>query len=197
MSKDPATLWYWNDWLTGTMTFSRHLKGCYMDVLGAQFNNGHLSIEEIKNVLGNDFASWGVLSKKFIQDSNGLWYNVKAEETKNKRANYTKSRRSNLMGNHMENEIENRRLEFIKKVNELSEFDINLRNKFINYWTERSEKGKKMLFEMKKTFEIKLRLNTFKLNEGKWNKNGKSTAEEKRQSVDNMGNLARQILGEG
>lgn len=111
MSKDPATLWYWNDWLTGTMTMSRHLKGCYMDLLGAQFNEGHLSLEAIKTVLGNDFAVWGVLSKKFIKDENDMWYNIKAEETKNKRIAFTKSRKNNLKGkkevimeSHMENE---------------------------------------------------------------------------------------------
>jgi len=40
--KDPAVLWYWNDWGGGTRTMSRQLKGCYMDLLEAQFNSGPL-----------------------------------------------------------------------------------------------------------------------------------------------------------
>lgn len=119
MAKDPATLWYWNDWIGGTMTLSRHLKGCYMDLLGAQFNDGHLSLEQIKTVLGADFGSaWPTLQKKFTQDSNGNYYNVKAEETQDKRAKYSESRRKNRektyvgtyekhMSPHMENENRN------------------------------------------------------------------------------------------
>jgi hypothetical protein len=203
MSKDPATLWYWNDWITGTMVFTRHEKGCYMDLLGAQFNNGHLTLDQIKNVLGNDFAKWGVLSKKFVQDSNGLWYNEKADETLNKRRAFTKSRKDNLsgltsMGAHMEIRIEERKLEFKNKVKEFqTEFDVELLKKFYDYWTEHNEGGKKMLFEMKKTFDIKKRLNRWKSNELNFNKNGKSTAETRRQSVDDMANLARKVLGEG
>ena len=52
MGNDPATLWYWNDWIGGTMALSRAQKGAYMDLLGAQHNLGHLSLDEIKTVLG-------------------------------------------------------------------------------------------------------------------------------------------------
>lgn len=126
MAKDPATLWYWGDWSGGTSTMTRHLKGCYMDLLNAQFNNGHLSLDEIKTVLASDFGnSWPTLQKKFITDENGLFYNVRAEEEKLKRQAFTKSRQDNLkpkahkaihiephMDYHMENENE------IKDLNE-------------------------------------------------------------------------------
>ena len=95
MAKDPATLWYWNDWQGGTITFTRHLKGCYMDLLHAQFNTGHLDLQAIKTVLGNDFASWGALSKKFVQDENGLFYNARLDAEMNKRRAYSLSRGSN------------------------------------------------------------------------------------------------------
>lgn len=85
MSKDPATLFYWNDWYTGTLTMGRHAKGCYMDLLCAQFNNGHLSEEEIKTILGSDFTIWDVLRKKFACDENGLFFNKKLDETIKKR----------------------------------------------------------------------------------------------------------------
>lgn len=85
MSKDPATLFYWNDWYTGTLTMGRHAKGCYMDLLCAQFNNGHLSEEEIKTILGSDFTIWDALRKKFACDENGLFFNKKLDETISKR----------------------------------------------------------------------------------------------------------------
>lgn len=123
MAKDPAMLWYWGDWHSGTTTLSRFLKGCYMDLLHAQFNSGHLSLEEIKTVLGSDFGqSWPTIQKKFAVDPAGKYFNVRLEVEQVKRANYTASRRKNLeqtsisphmkkhkvrhMHSHMENENE-------------------------------------------------------------------------------------------
>jgi uncharacterized protein YdaU (DUF1376 family) len=123
--KDPAVLWYWNDWSGGTQTLTRHQKGCYMDLLHAQFNSGPLSLEEIKIVLGNDFAMWGVLSKKFKETEDGLFFNERLAAEKSKREAYNESRRNNRsnknksydktydityenhMSSHMENENEN------------------------------------------------------------------------------------------
>lgn len=95
-SKDPAVLWYWNDWHSGTVTFTRHLKGCYMDLLHAQFNNGRLSLSEIKTVLGADFGlTWPTLSKKFMQDDSGNYYNEKAERVKQEREAFLKKQTEN------------------------------------------------------------------------------------------------------
>jgi hypothetical protein len=123
MAKDPAFLFYPGDWQGGTSTLSRFLKGCYIDVLIAQFNSGHLSLEEIKTVLGSDFGqSWPTLQKKFNKDPEGLFYNVKLETEMIKRKEYSKSRSKNRtskkdmnnicetyekhMSLHMENENE-------------------------------------------------------------------------------------------
>lgn len=98
MAKDPAILWYFDHWSGGTVGFNRHMKGCYMDLLNAQFNIGPLSLEEIKNVLGNDFAVWGVLSKKFQKNPEGLFFNEKMESEKLKRKNFVLSRNNNPEG---------------------------------------------------------------------------------------------------
>jgi hypothetical protein len=95
MPKDPAFLFYPNDWLGGTVGMTRHLKGCYIDLLIAQFNNGPLSLDTIKTVLGQDQASWTVLSKKFKQTAEGLWSNERLATEVNKRAAYSESRRNN------------------------------------------------------------------------------------------------------
>lgn len=98
MAKDPAFLFYPNDWLGGTMSFSRHLKGCYIDLLIAQFNNGPLSLDTIKTVLGQDQASWTVLSSKFKQTAEGLWYNERLATEVEKRKKFSESRRENAKG---------------------------------------------------------------------------------------------------
>lgn len=111
MAKDPAVLWYWNDWQGGTVTLSRHFKGCYMDLLHAQFNNGRLSLAQVKTVLGVDFAqAWPALQAKFKKDGDDNYYNEKAENEKIRRQNFTEGRKKNLkkshMGNHMKPHME-------------------------------------------------------------------------------------------
>lgn len=114
MGKDPAVSWFFNDFLGGTMGFTRHQVGCYMHVMGAQFNLGHLSLDTIKTVLGSDFGQhWPTLQKKFILDDKGLFYNKRLDFEIHKRKEYSKGREDNLSGGssgHMgigiENEIE-------------------------------------------------------------------------------------------
>lgn len=111
MAKDPALLWYFNDWTGGTVTMPRYVKGCYIDLLAAQFNSGPLSLDEIKTVLGSDFgSSWPALQKKFVKDDNGHFYNERLQFEKEKRINYSNSRRTNRvqhMTNHMSSHMEN------------------------------------------------------------------------------------------
>lgn len=93
--KDPALLWYFNDWTGGTVTMNRHQKGAYIDLLAAQFNNGPLSLIEIKTVLGSDFGStWPTIQKKF-KSENGLYFNERLQIERDKRSSFTASRRKN------------------------------------------------------------------------------------------------------
>jgi hypothetical protein len=106
MAKDPAMLWYWGDWYSGTVLMSRFLKGCYMDLLHAQFNSGRLSLEEIRMVLGSDFGqSWPTLQKKFAVDETGKYFNERLELEKNKRMAFTASRKKNLQSSHKEDDM--------------------------------------------------------------------------------------------
>jgi len=111
MAKDPAFLFYPGDWLGGTQSFTRAHKGAYMDLLMAQHSEGHMSEVEIHHILGNDDFKemWPKLKKKFIQDSNGLFFNEKLENEILKRKKFTESRKKNLshMDNHMNARMEN------------------------------------------------------------------------------------------
>lgn len=134
MGKDPAFLFYPNDWLGGTIGMTFEEKGAYMELLMMQFNRGHMTEHMIGQVVGQN---WSTLKSKFIQDENGLWYNVRLEEEKNKRQSYTESRRNNKSGSnqytkkqekesghmtkhmtgHMENENVNENKDIIEKGN--------------------------------------------------------------------------------
>jgi uncharacterized protein YdaU (DUF1376 family) len=117
MAKDPAFLFYPNDYLGGTMGMTFEEKGAYIELLMVQFNRGHMTTHMIGQTVGQ---LWDNIKDKFIQDDKGLWYNIRLDEEKQKRMAYTASRRNNIKGEnqhtkkkksghmttHMENENE-------------------------------------------------------------------------------------------
>jgi len=121
MAKDPAFLFYPNDYIGGTMGMTFEEKGAYIELLMMQFNRGHMTSHMIGQTVGQ---IWDKIKDKFIQDENGLYYNKRLEVEQIKRRNFTESRRNNITGknqyttkktghttkhmtNHMENENEN------------------------------------------------------------------------------------------
>jgi len=127
MAKDPAFLFYPNDWIGGTMGMTFEEKGAYMELLMMQFNRGHMTSHMIGQVVGQ---VWDKVKHKFIQDDKKLWFNERLDIEINKRKNFTKSRRNNILGNnqytknkenesghmtsHMENENENENIDINK-----------------------------------------------------------------------------------
>lgn len=120
MAKDPAFLFYPNDWLGGTMGMTLEEKGAYMELLMMQFNRGHMDGHMIGQLVGQ---LWDKIKIKFVQDENGLWFNVRLDDEIKKRKSFIDSRKNNLTGtnqynknkghmgghvtSHMENENEN------------------------------------------------------------------------------------------
>jgi len=110
MAKDPAFLFYPNDFDCATRFFSNEQIGIYLRLLIAQFQNGRLSEKHI-NIICKTYDE-DVISK-FIKDENGLYYNERLENEIVKRKNYSESRRNNRKNKenislsydkHMENE---------------------------------------------------------------------------------------------
>jgi uncharacterized protein YdaU (DUF1376 family) len=93
--KDPAFLFYPNDWIGGTMGMTFEEKGAYMEVLMLQFNRGHMTTHMVGQLVGQ---LWLNVEAKFRQDDEGLWYNERLEEEQEKRQTFTKSRNNNLSG---------------------------------------------------------------------------------------------------
>ncbi len=95
MAKDPAFLFYPNDWVGGTMGMTFEEKGAYMELLMLQFNVGHMTGHMIGQVVGQTFQQ---IQSKFTLDEKGLYYNERLEAEKNKRQSYTQSRNNNKIG---------------------------------------------------------------------------------------------------
>lgn len=113
MAKDPAFLFYPGDWLGGTMGMSLEEKGGYLELLILQFNTGKFTEAQAKLVLSICFdVAWDTLRQKFKTDGTFYW-NERLQEEKEKRQNFTNSRKNNAltpkkpkkhMHKHMENE---------------------------------------------------------------------------------------------
>lgn len=120
MAKDPAFLFYSQDFATGTQFFTDEQVGKYIRLLCAQHQHGHLPEKHMLSICKTHDAD--VLSK-FQKDEQGRYYNERLEAEISRRKKYTESRRSNAkhpkkqknnkeayaehMDNHMETEIEN------------------------------------------------------------------------------------------
>lgn len=92
MAKDPAVLFYTQDFLVGTLMFSYEQKGKYIHLLCLQHQKGKLTDKDMRNVLDEeDFE----IAEKFIKESDGNWYNIRLREEAEKRKKYAESRRNN------------------------------------------------------------------------------------------------------
>lgn len=93
--KDPAFLFYSDNFLSGTMFFTDEQTGKYIRLLCAQHQSGHL---EEKHMI---FMCKGYdedIFKKFIKDDAGKYYNERLELEITKRRNYSESRSNNKKG---------------------------------------------------------------------------------------------------
>ena len=110
MAKDPAFLFYPNDYIGGTMGMTFEEKGAYIEILMLQFNRGHMTSHMIGQLVGQ---LWESIKCKFVQDEEGLWYNIRLDQEKDKRMSFTQSRRNNIKGlnqhtiGHMTTHMEN------------------------------------------------------------------------------------------
>lgn len=80
-------------------------------------------------------------------------------------------------------ELEERKQVFLSTLSTFQEkYNKDILNKFFNYWTEKNPSGKKMKFEMQKTFEISKRLKTWSDNQLKFDNNGTTKTEQQDRS---------------
>lgn len=152
MAKDPAVLFYTQDFLTGTLLMTDAQRGKYITLLCLQHQNGKLTEKDMLKVCKKpDPEIWS----KFTQQD-GFFINKRMLIETQKRNKYTTSRRENLkqnsdshmdthmeshMDDHMENEIiRSKELEELKKKKELKKFVAPTENEVIAYFKEKGYK---------------------------------------------------------
>ena len=92
--KDPAFLFYSNDFLSGTMLMSNEDVGAYIRLLCLQHQKGHLKEKDMLIICGNKNDD---IFNKFTLDEDGNFYNKRLEEEIIKRKKYSESRRNNRL----------------------------------------------------------------------------------------------------
>jgi hypothetical protein len=174
--KDPAVLFYTQDFLIGTYLMTNEQVGKYIRLLCLQQQNGGLSEKQMLKICGTkDEDIW----TKFKLCDDGFYYNTRMLLEAEKRNKYCESRRDirQTYVKRMENsnkKIENRNKkeeEFKGEVFEFAEkYPESMLDKFCNYWTEMNPSKTKMRFELQKTFEISKRLATWANRDKEFNK---------------------------
>ncbi len=92
MAKDPAFLFYSQDFIVGVQTMDFEDRGKYITLLALMHQQGRMSEKTIRFLIGNISDN---LKSKFLVDNNGLWYNKRLEEEAEIRRKFAESRRKN------------------------------------------------------------------------------------------------------
>ena len=95
MAKDPAFLFYTNDFQSGTLFFTDEQVGKYLRLLMAQHQHGHLTEKQVLFICKTYDED---IMLKFQKDEQGLFYNAKLESLILKRKNFSESRKNNRLG---------------------------------------------------------------------------------------------------
>lgn len=91
--------------------------------------------------------------------------------------------------------IQNRKLEFGVRCSAfVTEYGKEIVRAFFNHWSESNPNGKKLRFEMEKTFEIKNRLDKWMVNDKKFNTGGGAPKTSNLEIIKEAGEIAEEIL---
>jgi len=142
MAKDPAFLFYSQDFYMGTIDMTAEQVGHYIRLMCLQHSKGRLSRALMTATMGGMLDE--VVASKFTVDDKGCYYNERLENEMLKRNAYTESRRRNLsatpshMAQHMQQHMGQHMQQHMENENE----DVNVnRNEDVNGDTDTGKKG--------------------------------------------------------
>jgi hypothetical protein len=92
MAKDPAFLFYSQDWIVGCQTLTMAERGQYITLIAMMHQQGRMDTETIRLLVGSVSDR---LMAKFACDSNGFYYHERLETEVKNRQKFVESRRIN------------------------------------------------------------------------------------------------------
>ncbi len=93
--KDPAFLFYSQDWIVGTMFMTMEEKGVYITLLAHQHQKGYLTDEMIGKI--TEGIEYPKVMEKFVKDDNGNWVNAKLGKEVVRREKYAEDQRERAL----------------------------------------------------------------------------------------------------
>lgn len=150
-----------DSWCVSTISFSKHLKGAYLELLIAQNEQETLSLDDIKNILGVDFDLYweSKLKIKFNVDKEGRYYNDTDIRIKEK--DKILSSEQAILN---EQELVEKKRKFKATIEPYVDiYGAEKCNAFYKYWTEPNRSKTKLKWELQETWELGMRLKKFKL----------------------------------
>ena len=138
MAKDPAFLFYYQDFLVGTEFMTAEEVGCYIRILCHLADKGRLSLKHMQSIC-KGYAFTDDLKSKFLTDKDGLFYHGRLSFEVQKRKDYTQSRRDNAKAyaKHMEDENEN-------VIEDIKQFPYLTDKKFLEWFVSYLDMRKKI-----------------------------------------------------
>ena len=94
MPKDPAFLFYYQDFLVGTDSFTNDEVGAYIRCLCHQAHKDSITPKHILKICRKKTV-FETVYRKFIENGDGDLYNIRLRFEVQKRKDYTESRRKN------------------------------------------------------------------------------------------------------
>jgi hypothetical protein len=169
MAKDPAFLFYPNDFDAATKFFSDDQVGIYLRLLIAQFQHGRLNEKQVLFISKRYDED---IMEKFIKDENNLYFSERLEFEVVRRKNFSDSRKNNRTGKvkdkektdnislsldkHMETETETENRNVKKKI----KMELPFKNiEFVSKWGEWKQYKRiqhKFTYKSKQTEEASL-----------------------------------------
>ncbi len=176
MAKDPAFLFYYQDFLVGVDHMTDEQIGQYIKCLCHQANRGSIRESHMKNIC-KTHENHMIVKEKFQKGKDGNYFNKRLALEVEKRKNYTESRRNNRSNPnnisssyvpHMEDENENVNEKEDKKENDFKYLNNpTFKNIYTDYMDMRktirkpaTEKAKKMALTLlhKQTLETAIKM---------------------------------------
>ncbi len=94
MAKDPAFLFYYQDFLVGTDHFTTEEVGAYIRCLCQQAHKGSITYEHMLKICERQLVH-STIMEKFKPDHNGGFFNKRLRFEVERRCNYSESRKKN------------------------------------------------------------------------------------------------------
>ena len=128
------------------------------------------------------------IDKRYLQLCNGgINKNVNAPINKNVKDNNTSINNTSI-------NISNRRKDFVLNVMSF-DYDKNILNSFVDYWTEPNKSKTKMKFELQQTWSTNLRLKNWTKNQKKWDKPKIVNKNKLTKNTETMQNVLNKLNG--